>query len=542
MRRQEYDYVIIGGGSAGCTLAARLTEDPNVSVLLVEAGRARGNIFNSWMIEMPAGFEKTWRSDTFAWQYMGEEEPTLHNRRIGQPRGKVLGGSSQINGMVYIRGHAQDFERWVREGCDGWSWREVLPYFKRMESWEGGETLYRGGSGPIKVIQGQMKSPLYQAFLSAGSTAGFPLSDDLNANEQEGFGALQMNVRNGVRSSAAEAYLRPNQTRRNLTVLDRATAQNLIIEGNRVAGANFLRAGQAIQAYAARETILTAGTTNSPQLLMLSGIGPSEHLKEHGIACRVDLPGVGQNLQDHPILYLKYQVDKPVSIYKYMRPDRMALAGAQWMATHTGPGASNHVETGALFRSDSSQAYPDMEIQYVPAVAGHDEGVLNIHGFTITINPCRIESRGWVKLRSARPSDPPRMMSNFLATGHDLHQQRMAVQWSHELAAQPSYRELGAKSLDPGSLGSDKAALDHFLRANTHGDFHLVGTCKMGKDRMAVVDSKFRVHGIEGLRVVDASVMPSIISTNTNCTTIMIAERAADMIRGHELLPPAVLP
>ena len=536
----EYDYIVIGGGSAGCTLAARLSEDPSISVLLLEAGVSAGNLLDSWKHEMPAAFEIAWRSPKFNWMYQGEPEPALHNRRVFQPRGKMLGGSSSINGLCFIRGHAMDFERWVGEGAPGWSWREVLPYFKRLETWQGGESTWRGGSGPVHVRNGDLPSELYEAFLQAGQQMGAPMTDDINGEHQEGFGIFQQNIHDGVRASTAQAYIRPNRNRPNLTVIDRALARGLTIEGNRVGGVTWRRRGTDHEARASREVLLCGGAVNSPQLLMLSGIGPADHLAEHGIACKADLPGVGQNLHDHPLVYMKFEIDKPVSLSRYTRADRRLMVGAQWLASHTGPGASNNVETCAWLRSDPSRPNPDLIVQVLPVVMAHD-GTLhpNLHGFTFCVGPTRVDAPGWVKLRSDDPAEAPRIWSNFLTTDIDLDLMRRSVELGRQIAAQPCYAHLGVREVDPGPAVTSGKVLDDYLRDHTEGDFHLAGTCRMGSDRLAVVDAQLRVHGIEGLRVVDASVMPSVVSANTNATTIMIGEKAADMILGKPPLPRA---
>lgn len=535
---KQYDYIVVGGGSAGCALAARLSEDPDIEVLLVEAGPSRARLHDRWRIDMPAAFDHIWQHPRYNWSYQGEPEPTLNGRSIFQPRGKILGGSSTINGMCFVRGHALDFERWENQGANGWSWNDVLPYFKRLESWEGGESEYRGGSGPVAVKTGSLECPLYQHFLSAGEQAGYAYSDDINGARQEGFAAFQMNVDRGVRASAAHAYIHPFAGRKNLTVADHSAAQRLMVEGNRVSGLHYRRHNKDVSVMAEREVILASGAIGSPQLLMLSGIGPSSHLAEHGIACINDLPGVGQNLENHPLVYMTFSIDKPDSLAGLLRYDRMMLSGMRWMASHTGPVATNNIETCAFLRSDPAVGHPDVELQLIPVIVdGNGTAVRNVHGFTYCMSALRIEAPGWVQLRSAKQADAPRIKSNFLSTSHDLKLMRRAVEIGDEIASQPAHRALGVKEFGSREKYCSVGKMDEYLRANLSADFHLTGTCKMGRDAMSVVGSDLKVHGIEGLRVVDASIMPTIVSANTNATTIMIAEKAADMILGRARLP-----
>ena len=539
MGQREYDYVIAGGGTAGCILAARLSEDPAVSVLLLEAGGTD----RSWKVRMPSAYDYLFKNPKFNWCYEGEPEPALGNRVMYQPRGKVLGGSSSINGLGFIRGHPLDFERWAAGGADGWSYREVLPYFRRSESWDGGANAYRGGDGPVKVVTPDCKEPLYAVFLEAGREAGHAFSADLNGAAPEGFGAFQTNIDHGVRASTAHAYLRGASGRPNLTIKTGARVKRALIEGNRAAGVAYAHAGADREARAARELILAGGTFNSPQLLMLSGIGPADELRAHGINVVLDLPGVGRNLQDHPVVYMRYECTEPVSITRFLRPDRMALMGLQWFMLNSGPAAGNNLETMALLKSDPSLKQPDIEIQHLAIVFDHANGIeTDKHGFTYCIGPNRVDGRGWVKLRSANPDDPPRILTNFLSTDGDWRRMRDSVRIGREVAYQKSYDRYRKREIDPDPAIRTDAEIDDYLRRETANDFHPVGTCRMGTDPMAVVDPTLKVHGIEGLRVVDASVMPTIVGANTNATTIMIGEKAADMIRGRAPLPAATVP
>jgi choline dehydrogenase len=539
MSEREYDYVIIGGGTAGCILATRLTEDPAVRVLMLEAG-SRGR---SWKVRMPSAYDFLFKNPQFNWCYQGEPESHLNGRRMYQPRGKVLGGSSGINGLGFIRGHPLDFERWVRQGAAGWSYREVLPYFRRSETWDGGADLYRGGDGPVRVTTGTCEEPLYRAFLEAGRQAGFASSKDLNGAAPEGFGAFQTNIDRGIRASTAHAYLRLARGRGNLKIETAARAHRILVEGNHAVGVAYACEGEGREARASREVILCGGSFNSPQMLMLSGIGPADDLKGLDIKVAVDLPGVGQNLQDHAAAYMQYECPEPVSVTKYLRADRKLMMGMQWFLFQKGPAAGNNLETMALLRSDPSVPQPDIEIQNLAVVFDHDGGIdQGMHGFTYCIGPTRAEGSGWVKLRSANPDDPPRILCNFLSTPADWHLMRESIRIGREVAYQKAYDRYRSREISPGPAVKTDAEIDEYLRGATVNDFHPTGTCRMGSDRMAVVDSTLKVHGIEGLRVVDASVMPSTVSANTNATTIMIGEKAADLVRGRPPLPPAVVP
>lgn len=540
MSGAEYDFVIVGGGTAGCILAARLSEDPTVDVLLLEAGEAS---HLSWKVRMPSAYDYLFKNPRFNWCFQGEPEPTLGGRGLYQPRGKVLGGSSSINGLGFIRGHPLDYEGWAASGAEGWSYREVVPYFRRSETWDGGPNAYRGGSGPVQVITPRCEEPLYALFLESGRSAGYPVSEDLNGARPEGFGAFQTNIDRGVRASTAHAYLAPALGRPNLTVETGAKVRRLLLDRNRASGASYVKGGRAHEARATREVILAGGAFASPQLLMLSGIGPADELRALGLEVSVDLPGVGMNLQDHPVAYMRYESSKPLSITRHLRPDRMALAGLKWFAMKSGPAAGNNLETVALVRSDPSLAQPDIEIQHLGIVFDHADGIQkNMHGFTYCIGPIKVDSRGWVKLRSSNPDDPPRILSNFLSAEADWHRMREAIRIGREIAYQSCYDPIRKRELDPGPDVKSNADLDDYLRRGTVNDFHPAGTCRMGTDRGAVVDAALKVHGIESLRVVDASVMPTIVGANTNATTIMIGEKAADMIQGRPPLPAADVP
>jgi choline dehydrogenase len=535
-----YDYVIVGAGSAGCVLASRLTEDPRVRVLLLEAGGGDSSLY----IQMPSALSIPMNMDRYNWHYETEPEPGLGGRQLHCPRGKVLGGSSSINGMVYVRGNALDFDTWAEMGADGWSYREVLPYFRRAESRAEGGDEYRGESGPLHTCNGGLRNPLYSAFIEAGVQAGYPFTPDMNGYQQEGFGRMDMTVRAGRRWSAANAYIHPIRWRKNLRIELGVFASRVAIEGNRAGGITYERAdGQTVTARAEREVILSAGPINSPHLLMLSGIGPGEHLQEHGIEVRVNLPGVGQNLMDHLEFYFQQECTQPITLFSAMGPLSKAMIGARWMMAKSGLGATNHFEAGAFIRSRPGVRWPDIQYHFLPIAIAYDGSSLaDRHGFQAHVGSMRSKSRGWVKLRSARPRDKARVFFNYMSHEEDPIEFRACVRLTREIFAQPAFDAYRGVEMQPGPDVQSDDEIDDFVRRKVESAFHPSGTCRMGADRMAVVDATCRVHGIEGLRVVDSSIMPQVTTGNLNAPTIMIGEKAADMIRALPPLPASDAP
>lgn len=529
----EYEYIVIGGGSAGMAVAARLSQ-AGKRTLLLEAGPASMSIFDFWKIAMPAAYSYVFMNPKVNWMYEGEPEPTLKNRKMYQPRGKTLGGSSAINGMGYLRPHPALFAEWVARGATGWSFTDVLPFFKKMETWRGRPGPLRGTDGPVHVTQGSFDCPYYEAFIEAGRQAGFPVTTDINAEHNEGFGHFQQNIEAGTRASSAHAYGRYVADRKNLRVVDLAHVSRILIRGSTAYGVAYIHEGRMIEAHAEREIILCSGAFNSPQILMLSGIGNADELAKHGIAAVANLPGVGNNLQDHPILYPKYRsrhLDSPI---RYQRLDRKARVGLQWLLTRTGPGATNYMEAVALLRSDTSAPYPDIEFQFCPLVIDHAEGGArnDVHGWSNSCGPVAGDGRGWVKLRSNNPLDPPRILCNFLSTDRDIALMHRAFQFNRDVMAQSSLQRLLQEEIEPGPDKSSKTEIHEYILEHVAGDYHPVGTCKIGSDNdpMAVVDPELKLRSVDNLRIADASVMPVIPNANPNATCIMIGERAAAMI------------
>ena len=541
MSEESFDYVIVGAGSAGCVLADRLTEDGKSRVLVLEYG---GSDRSLW-IQMPSALSIPMNMERYDWRYYSEPEPHLNNRRLHTPRGKVLGGSSSINGLVYVRGNALDFEGWEARGAAGWGYADVLPYFKRAEARAEGGDEYRGAHGKLATRRGLLTNPLHSAWLEAGRQAGYALTEDMNGFQQEGFGRMDMTVSGGRRSSAANAYLRPALRRANLSVRTHALATRILFEGRRAIGVRYRHGDLRYEVHARREVILCAGPINSPQLLKLSGVGAYEELSDFGIPIVHDLPGVGENLQDHLEFYFQLASREPITLYSHMSLLRRALIGARWLLTRGGLGASNHFETGGFIRSRAGVPYPDIQFHFLPLAVSYDgTSLAHEHGFQAHVGPMRSRSSGSVRLRSAEPLDKPRISFNYMSCEEDWVEMRACVRLTREIFAQAAFERYRGREIQPGADVTTDAQIDEFIRAKAESAYHPSCTCKMGSptDPLAVVDAQTRVLGLEGLRVVDSSIMPAITSGNLNAPTIMLAEKAADHIRGLAPLPRASVP
>ena len=532
----EFDYIIVGAGSAGCVLANRLSSDTKKRVLLLEAGPED----KALSLKIPAACLSNLNSTKHNWAFQGEPEPELNGRQVQHDRGKVLGGSSSINGMVFVRGNALDYEGWRQSGCEGWGYADVMPYFKRMETYSGGEDNFRGIDGPLHIHRAEPKEPLALAFIEAGKQAGYKTTDDISGYCQEGFGVFDRTVFKGERWSAARAYLDPVRSHSNLTVVTHALVQRVVINENRATGVIYQNEkGRLVSASAIKEVILSAGAVGSPHLLMLSGIGPEDHLDSMGIDVKADLPGVGQNLNDHPDFVLKYKCLQPVSLWPKTKPLAMAAAGVQWLLTREGICASNHFDALACIRSGAGVEYPDLQITISPIAVDDNWAPLKEHAFQIHVGLMRAHSRGRIELRSNDPADTPRIFVNYLQDQRDRELLRKGIRLVRELVEQPAFNNLKGDEIFPGPDMQSDDDLDRKLNTHTTTQWHLSCTARMGAatDRHAVVDACGQVHGFSGLRVVDASIMPFVTNGNTNAPTIMIAEKLSDVILGNAPLP-----
>ncbi|WP_417655223.1 choline dehydrogenase [Pseudoalteromonas atlantica] len=532
-----YDYIIVGAGSAGCVLANRLSEDTNNKVLLLETGGSDKSIF----IKMPTALSIPMNTDKYAWQFHTQPEPYLDNREMHCPRGKVLGGSSSINGMVYVRGHAKDFDKWQQHGANGWDYQSCLPYFKKAESFYLGENAHRGGTGPLGVNNGnEMQNPLYTTFIKAGVEAGYAHTDDYNAAQQEGFGPMHMTVKDGVRSSASREYLDPVKSRSNLTVITGALAQKVILEGKKATGIEYTVNGTLKTAHATKDVVLSAGPIGSPHILQLSGIGDKAILEEAGVEVKHHLPGVGQNLQDHLEFYFQYKCKQPITLNGKLGLISKGLIGAKWLLTRKGLGATNHFESCAFIRSKPDVEWPDIQYHFLPAAMRYDgRSAFAGHGFQVHVGHNKPKSRGSVAIQSANPEQPPKILFNYLQHKDDIEGFRACVRLTRDIIEQSAFDDYRDEEIQPGKHIQTDEEIDAFVRQAVESAYHPSCSCKMGEDDMAVVNSNTQVHGIEGLRVVDSSIFPTVPNGNLNAPTIMVAEKAADLILGKTPLPQA---
>lgn len=523
-----YDYIVVGAGSAGCVLAARLTEDPETSVLLLEAGGPD----DAQDIHIPAAFPRLFQS-AVDWTYFTEAEPSLNNRKLYWPRGKVLGGSSSINLMVYMRGNRYDYDHWQALGNERWSYAEVLPYFKKAEDQERGASDYHGVKGPLHVMDRPYTNPLSYAFIEAGVELGWPRNDDFNGASQEGFGTYQVTQIQGKRESTAVAYLHPALSRPNLTVVTQSLVTRVLLESTRSVGVAYFKDGKEQQIRVNKEVLVCGGTINSPQVLLLSGIGPAEHLRTLGIRVMVDLPGVGNNLQDHPYIGVLYTSKQPISLFGSATAENLR----EYQEHQSGPFTSNGAEAGAFIQTQPDLPEPDIQYHFFPNLIPtvFDSLDINRHGYTIVSAVVTPQSRGRLTLRSTDPRQYPAFHANYLANEADLRVLVEEVKQARRLGQTQAFAPFYQEEILPGPLVQSDQEIVAYLRNGVQSLYHPVGTCKMGYDDQAVVDEQLRVHGVEGLRVVDASIMPTVVNGNTNAPTIMIAEKIADLLRGHTI-------
>ena len=527
MLKEKYTYIIIGAGSAGCVLANRLTENPDNHVLLIESGPSD----RTWKTSMPAALLYTMHDPKYNYLYETEPEPFMNNRKMFCPRGKMLGGSSSHNGMVHVRGNAKDFNNWAQLGLTSWNYEKVLPYFKKSESIEGLDKEYRNNSGPLKLSRSPNGNILTQVYLDAAQQAGYQINNDMNGKNQEGFGLMDTTIYKGRRQSTSVTYLHPIIHRSNLKVLTNVTVNKIIFENKRATGVECNINGKSNKFYSNHEILLSAGAINSPHLLMLSGIGPENQLKKHDIEPVECLEGVGENLQDHLETYVQYECKKPVTLYSAQNPIRMALIGIEWFLFKSGIAANSNLETGGFIKSNQMVDYPNIQYHFFPSlVLDHGRKNPTCHSFQAHVGPMRPTSRGNVKLKSNNPNDSPSIQFNYMQTDHDLKEMREGIKIAKDIFHQKVFDEFRGNEISPGNNINNDEDLNNFIREKGDTAYHPSCTCKMGKDNMSVVDEQLRVYGVDNLRIVDASIMPNIITGNLNASTVMIAEKAADMI------------